>query len=301
MSKQSPAAQRTTRPGGPTAATDECARATRAAVLCGVLLIGFTAAASEANAQRVQGTVVDAESGAAVSGAGITLLRAGGMALDSTFSDSTGSFTFDAPAPGRYVVRVEHLGFSPLTSDEIRIDGGAVARIELRVTPQPIEMDELLVPGTPRQTAFEQRRLRHGAGRFVTREQIDRRGTARTTDLLREIPGVQVVAGGGPGGWQGSVVSMRGTRGRCEPAFFINGVPMGQRGENTIDQMIQPDMLDGIEIYTSSAATPPEFSQSRGCGVIAFWMRRAEGTRPFSFRRILVATGLVGLILLLVQ
>ncbi len=78
---------------------------------------------------------------------------------------------------------------------------------------------------------------------------------------------------------------MRGmTGGYCTPAIYVDGAPTAGFSAGDLDAMVQPDQIEGIEVYTSSAQTPPQFSQGlRDCGVVAVWTRtspRAAAMRP---------------------
>jgi hypothetical protein len=48
------------------------------------------------------------------------------------------------------------------------------------------------------------------------------------------------------------------------------------RGES-IDHLVSPMELEGIEVYAHAAQVPVEFQRTRaGCGAILFWTRHAE-------------------------
>ena len=107
-------------------------------------------------------------------------------------------------------------------------------------------------------------------GRYLDRAQIERRNPLEVTDLLRTIPGMQVV-------WNGTdydVVSGRGTSlsGSCKPTIYIDGSPvLGDVSPNTF---VRPNDVEAMEIYRG-ADTPAEFQRMNGgCGAIVIWTRR---------------------------
>ncbi|HEV2131332.1 MAG TPA: Plug domain-containing protein, partial [Longimicrobiaceae bacterium] len=133
---------------------------------------------------------------------------------------------------------------------------------------------------------------------FLTRDEIEaRRGTNRVTDLLRMMPGVDVVsAGGGMGISRTQLITMRGGANRCLPTIYIDGMPVQQYPESGVDDFLSADMLEGVEVYTSFASAPSPIHSRDGCGVVAFWTRRDFGGK-WSWRK--MAAGVGGFLLLI--
>jgi hypothetical protein len=63
------------------------------------------------SAQTLQGTFVAEPEGTPLGGAHLVLLDNTGVEVASTLTDGTGHFTMEAPAPGGYTVRGEHVGY----------------------------------------------------------------------------------------------------------------------------------------------------------------------------------------------
>jgi outer membrane cobalamin receptor len=167
------------------------------------------------------------------------------------------------------------------------------------MAPHAIALDPLIVTSrreVPLQYVGFYRRSRSGMGRFVTREDIERRRPIRTTDMLQMMPRVSLTnLNGGFAGTQ--VVTMRGTGGGlCIPNVYVDGMPhMSAEDINTL----QPDDIDGIEVYTSPAMTPAEYQRNTSCGAILFWLRKDVEGRAFTWKRLLVGVGaFLGLVLL---
>ena len=73
-------------------------------------LLAFLAAGS-AFAQRVEGRLTERETGLPIPGAVIRLLTLRGDSKAGALTDASGAFTLSAPAPGRFRLRVERVGF----------------------------------------------------------------------------------------------------------------------------------------------------------------------------------------------
>jgi hypothetical protein len=116
------------------------------------------------------------------------------------------------------------------------------------------------------------RRARSGLGHFIMREEIQRRQPLVITDMIARVPGVWV----GPITTGSPIRIFRG--GGCAPAVFLDGVPLDPIGllplDMNINDMVNPDDVEGIEVYKGGATIPPEFLMFGGCGVVAIWTRR---------------------------
>ena len=264
-----------------------------------------------ANAQVVRGTVVEDPTGAPIAGAIIDILYRGGV-LATARSDSAGAFLLLPRRSGAFTVRASHAFHTAVDSLPLTIDGGATVTVVLRLARAAIPLEPLVVTArTDVRLAGYHERLRRGSGfgQFVTRAEIDARPGARTTDLLRARPGVEVstVPRGGanqpsPIGTPDvtiprvSIITMQGPRGPCMPRLFIDGLHMRQFIDSGIDEILKPEMIEGVEIYPYSAGAPPEFIDPDMCGVVAFWTRGLEDAHRWSWAR--AAAGAVAFVLM---
>lgn len=189
-------------------------------------------------------------------------------------TDDEGSFRLTTVPSGVVVLDVRRLGFVPSTALYDLKSGGTI-QVELLLAPVPHLLDAVLVRGAGDRSdgafgGFYQRRAL-GIGRFVTREEIERRNVHATTDLFRMVPGVNVVMGRG----ERKMLRLRGSR--CSPLIWMDGTPLWQGYELDFDA-ISPRSIEGIEIY-SMASLPPQFRSGNSaidCGVIVVWTRRGE-------------------------
>lgn len=67
---------------------------------------------SAATAQRISGTVREADGGRLISGGFISLLDPAGEAVRADFTAVDGAFSFLASGPGEYRIRVERIGYA---------------------------------------------------------------------------------------------------------------------------------------------------------------------------------------------
>src|SRR5258708_38514495 len=79
---------------------------------------------------EVLGTVTD-PSGAAVTGASVTLTNQDTGIQVRTMTDAGGNYNFFSVKPGRYTVTVERSGFSKATASDIVVNVNARQRVDL--------------------------------------------------------------------------------------------------------------------------------------------------------------------------
>jgi outer membrane receptor for Fe3+-dicitrate len=178
----------------------------------------------------------------------------------------------------------------------VQISRGERVEIELRMGHSAVLLEPLIVRARAHEGVggFRDRMRTNGFGRFMGREQIERRSAMRVTDLLRTVPGVQLVSTG-----VGSTyVLMRGGAGQCAPDIYLDGSRLRQSREVDVDAFVTPASLEGVEVYTSASATPSVFASSSACGVVAFWTRPAPPGR-WSWRWFGAGLGAIGLLFLL--
>jgi hypothetical protein len=268
------------------------------ALACMALAWSMPAAAS---GQRIAGTVVDAVTGRPVAAAEVVLLNAGGSPLAREQTDSIGHFVFGPLTAAPYTLRAQRIGYAPVLTSRVALADGESVIVELRMGVDAIAVEPLVV--TARNTVragrlreYYERLETHGkmgSGHFVTREDIDARPGAGTADLLRIVPGVNVVG-------RGRAVAMNRIAGGCDPAVFVDGTMMNRTGPAAVADYVTPEMIEGIEVYRGAAETPARYRDRGGCGTILIWTRagRANGGR-LNWKRVALGVSLiVGMIVL---
>ncbi len=124
-----------------------------------------------------------------------------------------------------------------------------------------------------RRQGFFERRDR-STGVFLTRQELDQRGTTMFSDVFRAVPGIRVQRQGQGG--RTSIVSQR--RRGCEMAIFFDGVEMAGGALNA--DAIPYDNIAAVEIYRGPAEVPSQFNYQRmreTCGAILIWTRMVAG------------------------
>ncbi len=209
---------------------------------------------------------------------------------------------------GAYALRVTRLGYAGYTSEAIEFSSGETVVVELRIGVAAIPLEPLVVtarrsPRRGRFAEFEQRRTdpARASGRFVTREDIDRRPLARPSEHLVGIASVTVrpvITTGSPFGPDRNLIFLPGTRssGGCIAHLYIDGVHVPQSTDFTIDDYLDSSVLGGIEVYPRPAFVPPQYQRDDLCGAVLFWTREPEGGNDWSWKRI--AAGAAGFLLI---
>jgi hypothetical protein len=221
-------------------------------------------------AQSVHGRLLDASSGAAIDGATMTLLAEDSVVVQSVLTDPSGEFRLDAPRPGPYRLSAQRIGYRTSATPMFELEERDTLEVEFRLSTEVVLLQPVTVTAYSRRpsgplSGFYERMERRAAGTFITREQIEQRQPIYPSDLLRTVPGVQLV----PTWWGRTVVLMRG---RCVPQIFLDGMRIHG---GSIDDIVTAMDLEGIEVYRSAVEAPIEFTGAGGgCGAIVLWTRR---------------------------
>jgi Carboxypeptidase regulatory-like domain/TonB-dependent Receptor Plug Domain len=250
-------------------------RVPRVVLLALVLLIPFAA-----SAQTVEGRLVSRETEAAVAGGTVRLVDADSQVVGQSLTASDGVFLLRAPAPGRYFLLASAPGHETSETDAFALDAGG-RRVTFVIGRAAVRLDALTVEAAGNARAdrlwyggfYERMRAGEG-GRFVTREEIEMARPQHVADLLRRFPALDVRVGsyGEFGAGRRLVVRLRqplSIRSACWSALYLNGMRVDSNAIDTLD----PDDIEGIEVYTG-AAIPPQFNGvDSACGVVAVWLR----------------------------
>jgi hypothetical protein len=232
---------------------------------------------------RIHGRVIANDSERPLGAAEVTLRRADGGFVKQIDTDSTGTFEFVVTGLSAVRLRVERMGFKSNSTPLLYFDGRRYFEVEVRLDTDAILLAPLEVTvwsdvdRSPMLDGFRQRRA-GGFGTFITRRQIEARRPMYTTDLLRTVPGVELVGGGA--GNRPRVRLSRGAGRGCSTQIFVDGMLVNRRGPGSsddvrLDDVVSPGSIEGIEIYRGLASVPPEFlNPDSQCGVIAVWTRR---------------------------
>ncbi|HEY0779607.1 MAG TPA: carboxypeptidase regulatory-like domain-containing protein [Gemmatirosa sp.] len=203
---------------------------------------------------------------------GATVLVYGTDAKAQT--SSTGTFSLAGLPAGTYSAEVRAIGFAPK-----RV---AVNLTSTRATSVTIPLDQRVqqiegVVVKADRTKLEKDytgfldRVKHGMGHYITEEQLASRQAIQFTDVLRMTPGMNVV----PNGSMGYAVQGRGG---CTPDIYLDGMPIID-GASSLNDLVNPNDVSGVEIYNGGATTPVQFQTTAGggsCGTVVVWSKRGR-------------------------
>jgi len=239
------------------------------------------------HAQSARGEIRDA-SGRPLEGVYVALLDEQREPRATTLSGEDGSFEIAAPAAGLYHLYLQHVGYATLYDGPYALNQTAPLEVTAIMHIAPIELKRLSVPivgGVARLAAvgFYERRAA-GFGWFLDREDLEPFEGRELADVFRRIPRVQVRDGrpefGSPEGLLPPVVSFWSPSGSCRPMLYLDGVRADVGGAGLaalrIDDVLAPDLVEAVEVYTGPAQVPAQYSGSGGCGVILIWTRHAQ-------------------------
>jgi hypothetical protein len=234
------------------------------------VLLALTAAAAPLTAQTVDGRVLDRGTDRPLTGATVELIT-GSTVLASTSTDSVGLFLITATEAGLYRLSVRREGRPLTVSREFSMDAHDTTHVELRVLAGAVRLEPVVAVAEARRlpvtlAGFYDRAERNRGGRFITRPVIEERRASRTTDLLRNMAGFSF----GSNRRGGTSVRSRG----CEPTLWVDGLQVPLNGMD-LDDIVQPQDIEGIEIYSGPASLPADFMRRGGfnCGAVLVWTK----------------------------
>lgn len=257
-----------------------------AACLAGFALVAFTPGAS--GQAVVDGQVLDARSGGPVIAARVLLVRPDDTVVRSTDTDAQGAFTLPIAWVGTYRLRVERIGYPDHTTDPITVEQRDRLEIEIRLNPEAIGLDSLVVVGRRRESgreAFERRRSASERGTFLDPIHVALLEPVLPSDVLRRLPDIEV----SPNTIRHELSS------RCLVVFLDDmrlplmasgrNAPQKYRqalgGEVRLDDFERARNVRAVEVYPTIADVPWEMRRSRRwpeigqCGVIQIWTTMA--------------------------
>jgi carboxypeptidase family protein/TonB-dependent receptor-like protein len=253
-------------------------RAYRQQVIVG-LLAGtslMVASTSPLAAQNVRGKLLELQSEQPIAGVTIVLVTEQNPSVSQGLTQSTqtgndGTFALRAAMPGIYRLRAERPGYRTAITPAMELRAGDEVGLALRLLPDTVQLRPVVVTASNRRPAgrlggFYDRMSKRIAGYFVTRDDIQKRNPLVVSDLLRTIPGLDIRPS--PGAFGHDIRTVEG----CRPAVFLDGLPLTLLRGESIDHLVNPMDVEGIEVYRHPTQVPVEF-QRGNCGAIVIWTR----------------------------
>ncbi|HSJ25722.1 MAG TPA: carboxypeptidase-like regulatory domain-containing protein [Longimicrobiales bacterium] len=218
-----------------------------------------------AEAQSIIGRTITSTGRAPVAGVAVQLVDSTGGVHRSVVTDSAGVFRLRASAGGRYTLQATMIGYAPVVSEPLALPNAGILQVEVLMDHEALPLDpvRVLAEGTMRTGVLAEyfdrveRGVRGGTGRIFTRENIEEGNYREMRHLLLAVP----------------------VRRGCPMAFFIDGMPASAREMDVIN----PEHVEGVEIYTSRTAVPPQYENRVVCGATFVWMRRDLPGRSFTW------------------
>lgn len=256
------------------------------APMISLLAAALLASSAPAAAQLVSGTVLEEGTDQPVASATIELMDTTGLQRGTTVSDTAGAFRIMVPQPGLYRLRISHIAYSTTSTQTINAALGEQVKLELRMNPTAVTLEPLRVVGRSSfnagwlQEYYDRAMLtrRSGIGRVFFRDEVERENVAAVSWFLTYLQ----------------------PRAGCRPTIFLDGLEIDD--SEHLNSMLQPDALEGVELYNNQVFLPDRYANRGYCAIALFWTRRdLEGARPFSWKRLLLAGGIISGILLFFQ
>ncbi len=248
-----------------------------------LLAMALTPAAAQQTG-RIQGTVVAAGTQRPVSGARVSIP---GSNL-GTVTNPAGQYELLNLSPGSYGVRVQIIGYSPLTQTAM-VQGGMTATLNFTLIESAITLEEVVVTGT----AAEVRKKEIGnSTESIAPREVQLAPLMNSQDVLvGRAPGVTVMEGSGQPG-AGGTVKIRGVNTvsqSIQPLIYVDGVRIvqdihsvggngGRTGVNPL-QDINVDDIDHVEVIKGAAATTLYGTEASG-GVLQIFTKQGSAGAP---------------------
>lgn len=193
-------------------------------------------------------------------------------------TDGQGRFRLEQLESGTHSVEARAIGFSRQRLT-VELHPERPTAVTLQLERVAVELPEIGVsaPEGSGVSGFEERRRRGTFGRFITQDDVVRRQPVRTEDLFRTVPGMRVEQ---VGFTEYRLLSTRGGPGFatvCEPTVYIDDVRLPPDGNNGLTIPVQPQELEGIEVYQGAGSVPIQYrAAGQNCGVILIWSKRGR-------------------------
>lgn len=196
----------------------------------------------EAGPGRITGAVVN-EAGAPLAAAVVAVLAAGdtdAAAVAQAITSEQGRFRLDGIPLGRYRLRINYIGYAPLTTDEVVLTAAAPAADvgSLRLAPEAIALGAI-------EAAAERAPVVLQADRTVYDAKQTAAAAGNATDVLRSVPELEVDINGN--------VTLRGGQ---PVAIHLNDRPAPLKGEALTNflQQLPGNRIVRVEVVPNPSA-----------------------------------------------
>ena len=192
------------------------------------------------NKGQLSGSLIAASTRSPIEYASVSLLTADGKkVLDGALTDTKGSFHLKTPPSGKYLVKIEFVGFKTLTVPYTSNGSGAGSLGVLTMSPSATSLEQVTVTAAKPLVETHLDKLVYNAANDLTSQG----GVA--LDVLKKVPSLSVDVDGN--------VELEGN---ANVKFFINGKPSTIFGASLADalQSIPASQIKSIEVIASPGA-----------------------------------------------
>ncbi len=255
-----------------------------------VLVLPLITTLGLAASGTVEGLVRDSQTGDALPGANVTLVK---TSLGAS-TDINGKYTIRDVSPGTYSLRATYVGYTE-KQVQIEVKEGQTFKQDFKLEAVGVEGEEIVVTAQAagQKEAINQQISSMPIVNIVSRARIQELPDANAAESVSRLPGVSIIRTGG----EGSKVVIRGLSPQYNQVT-IDGVEMpsnvasannitggggalGTTGNSTGDRgedlsMISSSMLGGIEV---TKAITPDMDATLIGGVVNFQLRKAQKTQ----------------------
>ena len=237
----------------------------RTTILAGALAVIAMSADATAQTASMVGTVKDSV-GRPIAEAELQ------VGSSTTRTDTLGRYYIAFPRSDSVTVHVRRMGFERMT---FTVTAAYIAEnsveVRMRATAQtlaPVQVEERELRSRTAMEGFDFRRAR-GNGIFLTRQQIESKGTHQLSNILRGERGIEIMRG--RNGRNVLRFAQWRSRPNCEPQIWLDG----RHARNIEIDDLPASEIEGIELYDGPSSTPGEFIRGPiiNCGTIVIWTR----------------------------
>jgi iron complex outermembrane receptor protein len=185
---------------------------------------------------KLYGYVFDAETGAVLSGANITIKNK----VLGAVSDINGYFEVHHLLNGAYTVTAAFMGYQKSTKYDVYMDGKQSVQLIFNLLPQSLKAASIEVIG-------ETYHRKTASGYTIFLSDIEAANGRNLSDVLQKVPGIEILSNGGAGSEQ--KISIRGGN-HNQTLVLLDGVPLNDPLSGSADlSQIPLNMIEKIEIY----------------------------------------------------
>jgi len=190
---------------------------------------------------KITGTILDANSGAAVEYATVVLTDLESKQIDGSLTNAKGQFKLQEVKLGSYFLKISFVGYAELTTDTITLtkSNPDFDLEEIKLEPAALALETVTV--SAEKSLYENKvdKVVYNAEKDITNKVGD------ATDVLRKTPMLSVDLDGN--------VELRGSR---NIQILLNGRPSGLFANSVKDALksIPSDQIKSVEVITSPSA-----------------------------------------------